>query len=1318
VDLGGGTKAGQEGAQTIWSVSFWGLLLTQFLTTTNDNVFRWLVIGIGKDYVDSANAAYVLMAGTNCFILPYILLAAPSGYLADRYSKRRVITVLKFAEILIMLLAWGAIYLENLYLLFGVVTLMGIQAALFAPARLGAIPEILRSDQISMGNGLYAMVTMAAVLVGTGVGNLLADVAGNKGLDNSWLPTVVLVGIAAVSWGTSLLIEILPVANPLRKFPWNAFSQTIRDVMTMFENRSMRRIAYGIIFFWAIASLAQLNIDQFAFEGGATHQTQVIWLLVALVVGVAIGSVAAGWLSHGQVELGLLPIGAFGIGVFSLFIYFTHGQLIDDSNGIPHFTANYWYACFLLFSLGASAGLFDVPLNAYLQQRCPTDRLGSVMAACNFLTFTGIFLMSILFFLLRQPTGKGDIELAPAVAATQLSAPSQQKLAEIISGFPSQRKPGVRLAVEEIAKQFPEEERKAVFSRLLWEELKLREESYKKIDPGWITWLLGKTPVVSAEERAARLKDYFDKETLVEEFSEKKSVAPGAQDPDKPAAAASTGNARLASQVYDQIVGSPRFDTKAIFLMCALATFPVCVIAFLIIPQATVRCLVLTVCYMFYQIRVYGRQNVKPRTGALLVSNHVSWLDGALLLLTNSRPVHIIAFAGNFSNPFMKFLGNFTDAILIGKGPKSIVAGLTKAREALAAGELVAIFPEGGITRTGQVQGFKPGVLRIVEGAKAPIIPVYIDELWGSIFSFEGGKFFWKWPKRWPYPISIHFGHPIEPTNDVHRVRQAVLELGASAVQQRTGKLSSIAAFALRACKKRLFKWKASDSMGKELTGGKMLAGALILRSILRREILSKDEKNVGLLVPPSIGGLLANLALALDKRVTANLNYTVDTATINQCIDQAKIKHIITSRRFMEKVAIEPKAELVYLEDLLTKPTRWDKISAAIMAYAIPSFILERMLGLLSVKADDVLTLIFTSGSTGQPKGVMLTHGNITTNVHAFQQMVHLRGDDVLVGILPFFHSFGYTVTLWGVASLDIGGAYHFSPLDAKIVGKLAEKYKATVLLATPTFLRMYLKRVEKEEFKTLNCVVTGAEKLPKDVGDAFEAKYGVRPVEGYGTTELSPVVSVNVPPGREIANFQVDRKEGSVGRPLPGVIARIIHQDTGVELSAGETGMLQIKGPNVMKGYLDRDDLTAQVLKDGWYTTGDLAIIDEDGFIHITGRLSRFSKIGGEMAPHILIEECLARAIDPTGEGEMKVAVTAVADERKGERLVVLHTAISQTPDQLRQALVEQGLPNLFVPAADSFFLVEQIPVLGTGKLDLRGLKTTAEKLVQGDH
>jgi acyl-[acyl-carrier-protein]-phospholipid O-acyltransferase/long-chain-fatty-acid--[acyl-carrier-protein] ligase len=674
----------------------------------------------------------------------------------------------------------------------------------------------------------------------------------------------------------------------------------------------------------------------------------------------------------------------------------------------------------------------------------------------------------------------------------------------------------------------------------------------------------------------------------------------------------------------------------------------------------------------------------------------------------------MIAWAPNIeSRPWVKRLADLFGAIPIDPvKPKKIVAALRAARQALADGDLVCIFPEGGLSRTGQVQSFKPGLLKILEGVQVPVIPVYLEGLWGSIFSFKDEKFFWKWPERVPYPLSIHFGRPVTKPDDVFAVRQAVLSLGTEATEQSTTTMMHVTQRFIRQCKRRLRRPKIADSMGSELTGGDALLRALILRRLLRR-VLAADEQYVGVLLPPSVPGVLANIALALDRRITANLNYTVSSDVMNACIKQAGIKHVITSRKFMDKLNFTLEAEIIYLEDLKDRPTAADKAIAFLQSHVLPAWMVDQLLGLGRVRSDDVLTVIFTSGSTGTPKGVMLTYANIGSNVAAIDQVVHLRESDILVGILPFFHSLGYSITLWGVASLDIAGVYHYNPLEGRQVGKLIAKHKATLLLSTPTFLRSYLRRCEKDDLQSLDVVVCGAEKLPRELADEFEQKFGVRPVEGYGTTELSPLVSVNIPPSRSINNFQSDRKDGSVGRTIPGVTAKVTDLDGSQELSAGQPGMLWISGPNVMKGYLHQPEKTAEVIKDGWYQTGDIAFIDAEGFIHITGRESRFSKIGGEMVPHMKVEEELEKLLGSSADGKPQIAVSAVPDAKKGERLVVLHTKLEKSVDELRKGLAEAGLPNLFVPAADSFYEVPELPVLGTGKLDLRGIKAMASKV-----
>ena len=733
-------------------------------------------------------------------------------------------------------------------------------------------------------------------------------------------------------------------------------------------------------------------------------------------------------------------------------------------------------------------------------------------------------------------------------------------------------------------------------------------------------------------------------------------------------------------------------------------------------PRIFVRVIFRPFLVFFYRKRVHGLENLPKEKGCLVICNHVSWMDGILIQWILPRNVRFVVDGGNFQHPIANWVGRAFDTILMLPNPKSIGRALKTAREGLVNGDVIGIFPEGAISRTGQLQAFKPGLKKILKGTDAMIVPMWIDGMWGSIFSFSGGRFFLKWPTKWFRTLNCYIGEPIPPDTPVDAIRSRMQDFDAQATCENKKVYPVLASRIIRVWKGTGRRLQAADSTGVELSGRDTLIRTLALRRMLRREVFADDEKFVGVLLPPSVGGVCVNVALAMDQRVSANLNYTVSSEVLNHCISEVGIKHVLSSKKFMDKMDLDLDAEVLLLDDLREKVTSADKAIALLQSY-MPSSWLDRILGLHRVQDDDLLTVIFTSGSTGMPKGVMLTQKNISHNVEAVGRAVKLTRDDNVLGVLPFFHSFGYSVTLWTVMILGTTGVYHFNPLDARQIGKLSEKYKVTVLLGTPTFLRGYVRRVTPEQFAHLDVVVVGAEKMPADLFEAFEKKFGVRPVEGYGATELSPLVSVNIPPSRTSKTTQEYRVEGSVGRPLPGVSARVVSPETGEELPAGEDGMLLITGPNVMAGYANKSELTEKLIKDGWYETGDIAHVDKLGFIHITGRLSRFSKIGGEMVPHGKVEEELAKLLCEGEEDELvRVCVTGVPDEKKGEKLVVLHLPTQKSVEEMRDGLRDVGLANLFVPAADSFFQVDEIPMLGTGKLDLKQAKETAVDLSGG--
>jgi acyl-[acyl-carrier-protein]-phospholipid O-acyltransferase/long-chain-fatty-acid--[acyl-carrier-protein] ligase len=355
----------------------------------------------------------------------------------------------------------------------------------------------------------------------------------------------------------------------------------------------------------------------------------------------------------------------------------------------------------------------------------------------------------------------------------------------------------------------------------------------------------------------------------------------------------------------------------------------------------------------------------------------------------------------------------------------------------------------------------------------------------------------------------------------------------------------------------------------------------------------------------------------------------------------------------------------------------------------------------------DDLATIIFSSGSTGDPKGVMLSHFNVAANVEQAARAFWLTRKDRVLGILPFFHSFGYTICIWLPVTLGAGVAYHPNPLDAAAIGDLVSRHAITFLVATPTFLLTYLRRIPANQFGSLRYVIVGAEKLAERLADSFEEKFGIRPLEGYGCTECSPVVAANTRDYRGADFRQIGGKRGRIGHPLPGIAVKVVDPDSREPLGMNVPGVLLVKGPNVMRGYFNRDDLTSEVMQDGWYDTRDIVSIDEDGFLSITDRLSRFSKVGGEMVPHIRIEERLQECADSP---EQVFAVTGVPDERKGERIIVLHTLDETKLAESLDCFFATELPALWKPKKDAFIRIDQIPYLGTGKVDLRRVKQLA--------
>jgi acyl-[acyl-carrier-protein]-phospholipid O-acyltransferase/long-chain-fatty-acid--[acyl-carrier-protein] ligase len=497
----------------------------------------------------------------------------------------------------------------------------------------------------------------------------------------------------------------------------------------------------------------------------------------------------------------------------------------------------------------------------------------------------------------------------------------------------------------------------------------------------------------------------------------------------------------------------------------------------------------------------------------------------------------------------------------------------------------------------------------------------------------------------------------------------------------------------IEAAKRRPAAFCMADSTGQQLTFARSLTAALLLSRKIRE--IAADDRYVGLLLPASVGGALANVAASLAGKVPVNLNFTAGHDAMAAAIERCGIATILTARAFVAKAGIETMDGMVFVEDFLNAIPLAAKLRMALAVKLLPAQSLARRYA-ADAAPDDVATVIFSSGSTGVPKGVMLTHRNILSNIDAAMQVFRLTETDAMIGVLPFFHAFGFTATLWLPLVNGFGVAYHPNPMDAKPIGDLAARHRGTIIISTPTFYSTYIRKIPPEQFAHMRYAVVGAEKLRPPIAAAFRERFAIDLIEGYGCTEMAPVVAVNMP----------EHRPGSVGRPLPGIRAQVVDPVTGEGPLVGKEGMLLVSGPNRMLGYLDDPVLTAAAFRGDWYITGDIATIDADGFIRITDRLSRFSKIAGEMVPHMKVEEEIQALLD---EGHTATVVSA-ADEARGERLIAFYSDPALAPADLWDKLTATSLPRLWIPKRDDLRPMESIPTLGSGKVDIQRLKKMA--------
>ena len=749
-------------------------------------------------------------------------------------------------------------------------------------------------------------------------------------------------------------------------------------------------------------------------------------------------------------------------------------------------------------------------------------------------------------------------------------------------------------------------------------------------------------------------------------------------------------------------------------LVCLVGSF----YAMLQLPHLFTRLLLLPILKTGYRFHVNGLKNLPQSGGVLLLGNHISWIDWLVLQAASPRAIKFVMYRPIYNKWYLTWFWRIFKVIPIGGGASK--ESIQTIRSYLENGEVIALFPEGHISYNGQINEFQKGFEHVLEGLEnITTVPFYLRGLWGSSFSRADSHYKILSKKRGKREVLVAFGKPINGFIDAVAMKQKVVELSFSAWEHFINEQAPLTHHWLESAKSDLFKECVADAQGTELNNVKFIAAVLSFAKVLKTKL--RGQRHVGVLLPSSAAGAIVNMALFVLGKVPVNLNYTLSAESMQKALAKAQIDTVLSSAKFLDKLTAKGfdfnailADKLLFAEDIAKGLNKTAKTHAFLTALFAPQWWIK-LRYFADVKLDDTATILFSSGSEGDPKGIELSHKNLLTNIKQVSELLNFRRDDVILNSLPIFHSFGLTVTTLlplceGVKMVSVA-----DPTDGATIGKMSAKHGVSILFGTSTFFRLYTrnKKLHPLMFQNVRIVIAGAEKLKTDVKDAFRLKFGLEIYEGYGTTETAPVAAVNVPNILEKDSLKelTFTKEGTVGLPLPGTIIKIVDPDTLNELKTGEDGLILIGGGQVMKGYLDDPEKTAEVIAelDGvrYYKTGDKGHIDEHGFVTIVDRYSRFAKIGGEMISLGAVEANLSQAI---GEDAVFVA-TAVNDDKKGESVVLLVKS-ELTISEIQQRIKALNIPPIMLPS--EIFLVDEIPLLGSGKIDFKRAKLLATELI----